>query len=400
MKFGAGLAIPPKLIPIMAMVFVITLGWGMMVPVLPLVAEKVGGKASDSGFLLSAFGAARLVMSIPAGAASDRFGRRVLMVVGVVLVCIGAFGAMLGWTILTVAAALFVMGSGSSCYVTAALAAVADLSEGGGRGRLMSYYQSGVLAGVSVGPVAGGLLVGFFDVDAPFLVQGVVAGIGGVVAALVLRETRQPGAVAGSGAGGFMARIRLLASPALLVLCTLAFGIYCSRVVATWQVVPILVKDSFGYDTKMIGLLLTAGALGNLSALPIAGYVIDRFGARTAIIGGGLAVLCGLIPICLPPTQFSVWASVLVLGAAGSTMATACAAFAASVSKAAHGITMGTLRMSGDLGLVSGPIILTAILTHSDLDMRQSFTIVTVFMGLMLLAFFLVGKPPSRVGQP
>ena len=395
MRFAAVPAIPPKLIPIMATVFVITLGWGMMVPILPLVAEKVGGKASDSGFLLSAFGAARVVMSIPAGAASDHFGRRMLMVVGVVLVCLGSFGAMLGWTVSSVAAALFVMGSGSSCYVTAALAAVADLSEDGERGRLMSYYQSSVLAGVSIGPVAGGLLVGFFNVDAPFLVQGVMAAIGGVLAALVLRETHQPGGSDGPVSGGVMARIRLLASPALLALCTLSYGIYCSRVVAMWQVVPILVRDAFGYDPKMIGLLLTAGALGNLLALPIAGYVIDRFGARAAILGGGVAVLCGLIPICLPPTQLSVWASVLVLGAAGSTMATACAAFAASVSKAAHGITMGTLRMAGDLGLVSGPIILTAILTHSDLDMRQSFSIVTVFMGLALCGFFVVGRARS-----
>ena len=56
---------------------------------------------------------------------------------------------------------------------------------------------------------------------------------------------------------------------------------------------------------------------------------------------------------------------------------------------------MGTLRMAGDLGLVSGPIILTAILTHSDLDMRQSFSIVTVFMGLALCGFFVVGRARS-----
>lgn len=393
MRFRAAFAIPPKLVPIMGMVFVITLGWGMLVPILPLLAEGLGSEAEQSGLFLSAFGAARLITGIPAGAASDRFGRRAIMLAGVILVSIGAFGMTVAWSVPSAVAALCVIGCGSACYVAAALAAVADLSEGGGRGRLMSYYQSGVLAGVSVGPAAGGLLVGFFGIRAPFLALGIVAAIGGIIATVIIRETVSQGTVRKGSSAGLRARLQLLADPPLLAICCLAFGIYCSRVVATWQVTPIIAREALGYDAKTIGLLLTAGALGNFSALPLSGYVIDRFGARSVILGAGPVVLFGLVLVCLPPVALTTWLSVIVLGAAGSTMATACSAFAASVSRAAHGITMGTLRMAGDLGLVTGPIILTTIVTHSSLGLQQAFSFVVSFMGATVVIFWVVGRP-------
>lgn len=392
MKLGQAFAIPANLIPIIWMVFLLTMGWGMVVPFLPLVAESVGGKASDAGVLLASFATARLAFGIPAGAASDRFGRRTLMLVGVVLFTSGAFGAVASGSVVTVALAVFVMGAGSACYVTAALAAVADLSDGGGRGRLMSYYQSGVLGGISVGPVVGGMMVYSFDVHGPFVLQGILVAIGGSLGVLVLKETRRPGLPAAVEAAGFAARVRVLASPALLAVCALAFSIYASRVVATLQVVPVFARTEFGYDPRMTGVLLTTGALANLLCLPLAAISIERLGAYASIIISGTAVLAGLVLVCVPGSVVALWGAVLVLGAAGSTMATACAAFAAGASAAAHGLKMGSLRMSGDVGLVVGPLLVAGLNDHLHMGLRTTVAIMAAGMAAMLVGFTLAGR--------
>ncbi len=386
-------ALPGKLLPIIGVVFVITLGMGMMIPALPLLAKQLGGEAALSGLLLAAFGAARLVTGIPAGIASDRFGRRAVMLSGLLCFVLGSFAAAASNSVLGLALALLVMGGGSACYVTAALAAVADLSSAGGRGRMMSFYQGGVQAGVAMGPVAGGLLVARFGPSSPFLMQGAIAAAGGIAAWMFLRETR----AAASGSPrtvGLRERLVLLTDLRFLVVCGLMFGTYFSRVAANWQVVPILAQQDFGYGPEAIGVLLTVGSLSNFAALPFAARSIDRLGARMTAIAGGAAAVVGLALLCLPASEMRLWLSVCFMGMAGSTLATAATAYAAQVSRAPNGVTMGALRMSGDVGLVLGPLALTVLLTQLDLGLRSGLSLVSLLMAAIVLVFGVWGSAP------
>src|SRR5919199_98904 len=124
----------PQLVPIVLVVFCVMMGMGMMVPVLPLFTEQHGGGPASAGLLLSAFGAARLVVNIPAGLASERFGRRRVMIAGIALLALTSFAAPMSGSIPALAGWLFLQGAGSSLYVTAALAAMADLSAQSNRG--------------------------------------------------------------------------------------------------------------------------------------------------------------------------------------------------------------------------------------------------------------------------
>ena len=381
--------VPAKLLPIIGVCFVMTLGMGMMFPTLPLLAQRLGGEPALSGALIAAFGGARLLANVPAGAASDRFGRRALMLFGLGLFVVGSIAAALSPSIITLTVSLFTMGAGSACYVTAALAAVADLSADGGRGRMMSLYQGGVQAGIVIGPAAGGLLAARLGPSAPFILQAVLAMAGGLIAALLLRDTRNMDAVPAQ-VSGFRQRLALMAAPQFLAVCGLMFGTYFARVAANWQVVPILAHDEFGYGPEAVGLLLTAGSISNFVALPIASRSIDRLGARLTAIAGGIAAVAGLLLLCLPAREVLLWSSVLFLGLAGSTIATAGAAYAAQVSRAPNGVTMGALRMSGDVGLVLGPLALTLLLAPLDLALRTGLLLVAILMAAIVSAFALV----------
>lgn len=154
----------PRLLPILGVVFIVMMGMGMMIPVLPLFAARFGGGSATVGLMLASFGTARLLASVPAGFASERFGRRPTMTAGILLLSVSSFAAAFSLSPSALMACLFFQGLGSALYVTSAMAAVADRATPASRGRLMSSYQAALLLGVSVGPAIGGAVTDVMDI--------------------------------------------------------------------------------------------------------------------------------------------------------------------------------------------------------------------------------------------
>lgn len=73
-------------------VFLIMLGLGLVTPILPLYAQSFGVGAAAVGSLVTVFGIARMLVNIPVGHLTERFGRKVLLVAGPLLTSAGSFG--------------------------------------------------------------------------------------------------------------------------------------------------------------------------------------------------------------------------------------------------------------------------------------------------------------------
>lgn len=375
-----------RILPILVIVFFVTMGMGMMIPVLPLFAERHGGGAAASGVLLSSFGAARLLVNVPAGTASERFGRRAVMAAGLGLLTVTSFAAALVDSIPALAACLFFNGAGSSLYVTAAMASVADIATPANRGRLMGLYQAGLLAGISLGPGAGGVLADMFGPTGPFIAQGTVIAAGGFPALFLLKETRRTQDAAGPG-GPRVRVLTILRHAPFAAVCALMFGAYFGRVVSNWQMVPIMARDLFHYGPSTVGLLLTTGAVGQFIALPSVSLAIDKWGAWPSTIAGALLSIAAVVFMGLWLQAPALWIGVFLLGASGSVLTTACSAFAIEQSSGPNGVTMGALRAAGDFGLVLGPLIVGVFVTGTGLANDTSLLLVGLVMAVILVVF-------------
>ncbi|WP_293857483.1 MFS transporter [uncultured Alsobacter sp.] len=387
-----------RILPILVIVFFVTIGMGMMIPVLPLFAERHGGGAAASGLLLSAFGAARLIVNVPAGSASERFGRRAVMAAGLALLTVTSFAAALVDSIPALAACLFLNGAGSSLYVTAALASVADIATPANRGRLMGYYQAGLLAGISLGPGAGGVLADLFGPTGPFIAQGTVIAAGGFPALLLLKETRRLQEGPGSASGPRPGVLAILRHAPFAAVCALMFGAYFGRVVSNWQMVPIMARDLFHYGPSTVGLLLTTGAVGQFIALPSVSLAIDKWGAWPSTVAGALLSIAAVVFMGLWLKAPALWIGVFLLGASGSVLTTACSAFAIEQSSGPNGVTMGALRAAGDFGLVLGPLIVGVVVTGTGIANDTSLLLVGLVMAIILAVF--LGLTRDRAAKP
>ena len=133
-----------------------SVGIGMAWSILTVYATSLGASAAAAGMTISAFGASRVLISVPAGIVSERVGRVRVMVLGLSLVAIASLIALTVNSISTWIGCLALQGVGSACYGTAALSAVTESGTPQTRVRDMAAYQTATQIGMSLGPGLGG----------------------------------------------------------------------------------------------------------------------------------------------------------------------------------------------------------------------------------------------------
>ena len=333
----------------------------MMFPLLALLADRDGSGQVGAGVLLASFAAARLAFNLPSGIAADRYGRRLVMFAGLVVLAIGSFGAFWVTGLSATAVCVVLLGAGSASCLTATVARLSDMSSHENRGLMMSRYQTAVLIGISLGPLIGGILIGRFGLTAPFFLQGLLALLGMVSVVALVRERSTDAVVAdraaASGRRGATS-LRLFLSLSFATLALMAFTLFMTRTSTTWQIVPLLARDRFALSAETTGLMLTSGDLANLVVQPFIGRAIDRWGPPVAILFGACLIIGAFLLMRIDGDVRPLWIGVVIAGAGGGMLAPAINTFAVEVTGLGHGTTLGGLRTAGDAGLVLGPIIL------------------------------------------
>lgn len=166
--------------PIALSSFIGGIGMGVVLPILPQLANEVGINTMQYGLVFAVSGLARLATNIPAGVISDKFGRKSTLVGGPVLSALGTFMMGHAHTMNALMTAQYISGTGGSMQVAGAQTYLSDISTVKNRARTMAPMAIGMSAGMVMGPFIGGLLCDYFgSVRIPF---HFVCGALGVVA--------------------------------------------------------------------------------------------------------------------------------------------------------------------------------------------------------------------------
>jgi MFS family permease len=327
---------------------------GIVLPVASLYAKgPLGTDAAGVGIALGSFSIAALVMRPIVGWASDRFGRRPLLIAGSAI----TVGALLlhlpASTLPTFVAARSLLGVGEAFFFVAALAAAADLAPANRRGEAISFLSLSLYLGLAVGPVVGETVLRLTGYAGVWLLA---AGVAALAAALswVTPETA-PTALAGRSAR--TARGRLIHPAGLFPGLLIMSGIWGMGGYLAF--VPLHAVN-LGLDGAGPALALFAAIV---VALRIVGARLpDRLGAARlsgaalAISAMGLALL-GLLP---GAGGLFIGTAVLAVGVAFTFPAL----MALAVSRAAadvRGSVVGTASAFLDLGFGIAPATLGAI---------------------------------------
>ncbi|MEX2279232.1 MAG: MFS transporter, partial [Acidimicrobiia bacterium] len=206
--------IPKGFWPVWTAVAVDLLGFGIIIPLLPLYAERFGASPTTIGLLFASYSLAQFVFSPIWGRISDRVGRRPILLVTIA-------GSAIGSLILGLAGSLpmlfigRILDGASGASVAVARATVSDVAGPDQRARLMGLLGAAFGLGFVIGPSLGAL-ASLGSPSLPFFVAAGISMLNLVAGIIRIPETRRVSTSAMHGAG-----FRSLPTPVLrLVILT------------------------------------------------------------------------------------------------------------------------------------------------------------------------------------
>jgi MFS family permease len=187
---------------------------------------------------------------------------------------------------------------------------------------------------------------------------------------------------------------RAVFTPTLLACYAITAAVHVASILLN-TLLPFHVVDLGGTKTQ-VGLLFSVMTIVSMFLRPTVGGWVDRFGARTVIAPGVVALALTTLALQLAPTPVAVIVLMVGLGIAYGLITTSASVLAALSSPAVHrGEAMGTYYLAGSLGIAVGPPLAFALRAVGG--MRLAFAIVTLFA---LLLAVIVARLPSSVAGP
>lgn len=265
-------------------VFIMLVGVGAIVPVRAIYARHHGSTLEEIGFMASAFLLGQFIFQLPGGWASDKWGRKPIMVTGVAIGGIISFLFLFNDAPWYFIALRFVEGISSGIVAPAANAYVIDSVPAKERGAAFGWLGSAFSAGFMMGPAIGGPMSDWFGYPAPFIFGGVT----GLITAgfLILKMSNiKPGArpvpaeTAESVAAEQERRSKLIPRalfvPAIVgaLAFTVAAGFGDGLFISIWTIW----LDDLNASTSYIGLTFIVFSLPLMLLMPVTGKLADRY---------------------------------------------------------------------------------------------------------------------------
>nr|MBA3414882.1 MFS transporter [Chloroflexia bacterium] len=329
---------------------------GLLLATLPLYADGFGVGYQLVSLAVGAAALGTLLTDVPAGALLARIGLRPAMVGGSGLVAASTLALALTDTFPTVIVARLLAGVGTALWALSRHAFLTETVPPGQRGQALSVFGGINRIGVFAGPALGGVVADRLGLDASFILSAALAGLA-LAVSVVLIEAAPRVVVAPRGVRWGLVAAAVKASGRDLGAAALAQTLAQMIRAGRYLIIPLYGADRLGLDPGRIGLVMTVGALVDVSMFVPAGWLMDRFGRKTASVPSFavMAVGVGLIPLARDFNGLLLASVVIGLGnglGSGAMMTLG----ADLAPPGATGEFLGVWRLIGDLGAVLGPI--------------------------------------------
>jgi MFS family permease len=352
--------LPREVSILVAASFFVAVGFGIVLPAIPVFAKSFGVNNAAIGLMVSAFAITRFASGLISGTLVDKFGERAVFSSGVFMVALFTFLAGLAQSYEQLLFFRAAGGLGSSMFSVAAGSVIMRSVDDANRGRAQSVYQGSFLLGGIAGPAIGGLL-SIISLRAPFFVYSGMLVCSGTVAHFFLKGDKI-GKVDKSVDTSDHTTVReALAMKPYRIALVLTF-------IGTWvffglraSILPIFVTEELDSTTAVVGYGLALSAVIQGLVLLRAGRYSDEKGRRAASIIGAQVVLFGVLLLTFSIHIWMYLISMAVLGFGGAFLSTTPASIVGDVIKGKGGKVIAIFQMAGDAGMMVGPIIIGAV---------------------------------------
>jgi DHA1 family multidrug resistance protein-like MFS transporter len=352
---------------------VVTLGYSLAMPLLPFYIERFGVGGTELGWLMATYSLMQLICAPIWGIASDRYGRKPILAIGVLgyTITLFMFGIAQSFVMMFIARSL--SGILSSATMPTAMAYIGDNTPQKEKGKGMG--QLGAMSGIGIvlGPLMGGLL-SKDSLSLPFFVGSGLAFIALLLVIFLLPESKpassltvdlplpnepistpRPESTDPKKQHVLDIYLRVLLGPAgilLLLIFIMSFGM------TNFQgMIGLYVVDKLGFDTTQVGSLwMVMGAMLILVQGALVGVLTEKFGdlnlIKAGLIGGAFGFMLVAFAWNYVTTLFAMGIFILAIALIGPALNSYISNFAGEH----QGTVMGLNSAFTSLGKVLGPL--------------------------------------------
>ena len=330
-------------------VFVDTMFFAAIVPLLPGLSDEFGLSKTEAGLLSGSYAAGTLVAAIPGGLLASRVGPRPTTLVGLAAMTVTVLVFALADSSELLIGSRFLQGAAGACSWAGALSWLVAASPRERRGELIGSAMAAAIVGVLVGPAVGAAA----DVLSREAVFSLVAALGMALAVLTLRIPPPPATgqatLAALGAAARSAPVRF--GFLLILVPGMIFG-------AVDVLVP-LEMDALGASAIAIAAVFLSSAALEAVVAPLAGRVSDRRGRFLPCVLGLVAAVATMFLIQVPEVAWTLGAVVILAVPVIGTLWSPAMAMLSDGSEAAGlslGLAFGFTNLGWGLGHAIGGV--------------------------------------------
>lgn len=370
--------------------FIAFLGIGLVIPVLPTIMNELEISGAVVGYMVAAFAITQLIISPIAGKWVDKYGRKMMIVIGLFIFGASEFLFGFGKTVEILFVSRMLGGVSAAFIMPAVTAFIADITTAQNRAKALGYMSAAISTGFIIGPGLGGFLAEI-GTRVPFYSAGVLGALAAILSIIFLSEPeRAPEEEPMEGQKTGLRRIFIpMYFIAFILIFVMSFGL-----AAFESLFSLFVDHKFSFTPKDIAIVITGSALvGAIAQVALFDRVTKWIG-EINLIRWSLAISTVLVILMtVVSSYFTILLTTFVLFIGFDMMRPAVTSYLSKIARNEQGFVGGMNSTFTSIGNIFGPII-GGELFDLNLNYPYYFAAIVLLLGTGLALFW---KKPKHV---
>ncbi|WP_066254738.1 MFS transporter [Neobacillus drentensis] len=338
-------------LPILFVVmFLVMVGFGIIIPVLPFYAEEIGANPTELGLLMAVYSLMQFIFAPMWGHVSDRIGRKPVMMIGIAGLGLSFLIQAMSTELWMLFAARIIGGILSSANMPTAMAYVADITTEENRGKGMGIVGAATGLGFVFGPAIGGIFSSF-SLNMPFFLASGSSFITLILVFLLLKESKQNKEIVSKEKFSFGKAFS--GAVTVLYLVQLLISLSLSGLEATFA---YFAAKKAGLDATQLGYIFMIMGFGSaLVQGGLVGRMTKKYGEKIVIQLGIIVSALGFGLILLVNNFATAALFLTIFGLGNGVIRPSVSSLITKTSNAGYGSSTGLLSSFDSLGRIIGP---------------------------------------------